>query len=524
MSYFNKGLFIMKRKWLMCVLCCVLFLGMNTPVKASDWTFMVYLDGDNDLESYGIEDFLEMARVGSDSNVNIVVQFDRIPGYDCRFDNWSDCNRFVLTSGMKPSRGEAVADWGDGLGGREVDMADPQTLVDFAVWSMDNYPAERYALILWNHGGGWRAESNPRLPTVKAVCWDDTSGSDNALMMKDVKNALSGIKSRRESLDLIGFDACLMAMVEVAHEIRDCGSVMVGSEETEPGGGWPYDTILNDLAAEPSMTASDFGSAIVQRYGESYTFLDESTQAAIDLSQISALSDAVSSLADVMMEGNQAEIQAARAASQEYYYPENIDIGHFCELLSDAGDTDVAEAAGGLATALCDAVISECHNMMNPHSTGLAIYFPERERSFDADYNTDTLDFLADTLWGDFLENYYAGDCSGVTLISPEDGAVLAATSEATFSWQEGVNERYRIQFSPFQNFQSNRLTLTFPRNFWMPDTTTDAVPTEAWQKAWERINLMAQYHEVIYWRVLSRSTSSNTVEKSDVRSFSIEQ
>ena len=80
-------------------------------------------------------------------------------------------------------------------------------LVDFTIWAMNNHPADRYALILWNHGGGWRDRVKPDLPMLKAVCWDDTSG-DDSLYMNEVKASLSTIKDEKGQIDLVGFDAC----------------------------------------------------------------------------------------------------------------------------------------------------------------------------------------------------------------------------------------------------------------------------------------------------------------------------
>jgi len=159
----------------------------------ADWTFMVYLDGDNDLEGAAINDFLEMAAVGSDANVNIVVQFDRIGGYDSSYGDWETCKRFYVTSGMTPTAAEQVEDVG------EANMGDPAALTDFINWVADNYPANNYAVVLWNHGAGWREQYDVlikalemaktgnereeirralrqiRRPSYKAVCGDVTN-------------------------------------------------------------------------------------------------------------------------------------------------------------------------------------------------------------------------------------------------------------------------------------------------------------------------------------------------------------
>jgi len=106
------------------------------------------LAGDNNLEGAGIDDFLEMSSVGSSSAVNIVVQFDRIPGYDDSYGDWTSCKRFCVTPGMTPTPANAISDLG------ECNMGDPNTLDEFVMWATTDYPADKYALILWNHGSG----------------------------------------------------------------------------------------------------------------------------------------------------------------------------------------------------------------------------------------------------------------------------------------------------------------------------------------------------------------------------------
>ena len=78
------------KNFLLKVMAVFLFVGLlSSGANAAEWTFMIYLDGDNNLEEAGIDDFLEIASVGSDSNINIVVQFDRIGGYDTSYGNWT---------------------------------------------------------------------------------------------------------------------------------------------------------------------------------------------------------------------------------------------------------------------------------------------------------------------------------------------------------------------------------------------------------------------------------------------------
>jgi len=208
---------------------------------------MIYLDADNNLESAGINDINEMEMVGSTTEVNIVVQADRVPysvlaanneGYadDISNGNWTNTRRYYITQDYDPYiiNSQLVSNLG------ELNMGDPQTLVDFANWAVTNYPAKKYLLVIWNHGGGFRSPAY----TTKDIAWDDTSGGDK-ITMPELEYALSAISVQMgKNIDIVGMDACLMAMTEVAYQIKNHADILVASEENEPGDGWPYDTIL----------------------------------------------------------------------------------------------------------------------------------------------------------------------------------------------------------------------------------------------------------------------------------------
>ena len=130
------------------------------------WTVMLYLDGENrEIQGDLLTAFADMiaADVGSNADVSVVVQFDRIPKSSA-YGGWTEAHRFYVTPGMEPTPANAIADWGDGRGGREVEMSDGATLRSFVTWAADTYPAARYALIVADHGYGW-----------KGLCIDETS-------------------------------------------------------------------------------------------------------------------------------------------------------------------------------------------------------------------------------------------------------------------------------------------------------------------------------------------------------------
>jgi hypothetical protein len=340
-------------------------LPFEITQPTASWTFMVYLCGDNDLEGNGIDDFLEMAAVGSTDDVNIIVQFDRSPSYDARYGDWTDTKRFHVTTGMTPTEENALV-LGEVEDPGEADMGDPATLINFVDWTKINYPAEKYALVLWDHGDGWRTIKSDL--KFKAVCGDESS--ENYLTMAELRSALEAVGGAH----LIGFDACLMGMVEVAYEIKNHGQVMVGSEYRVPATGWPYNTILSDLTGNPSGTPTQLGKSIVTRYYSSYAM--DFTMSALDLTKMDALNVAISTFAQIAI------------------------------TFWDVDQTAVRTAALGVMIAIDNTIIKERHGVEWPGAHGLAIYFPSNLDSFDSDYNSSTLRFLNDGRWDEFLSAF----------------------------------------------------------------------------------------------------------------------
>ena len=120
------------------------------PAAKAKWTVMVYMSGDNNLESYIVKDLeLELAALGSTPNVQVTALADRGPGYDKSRGDWQTTKLYHPTQGMVADAASAVADWG------ERNMGSAQTLTEFVTWSKTNYPADRYALYFWGHGWGW---------------------------------------------------------------------------------------------------------------------------------------------------------------------------------------------------------------------------------------------------------------------------------------------------------------------------------------------------------------------------------
>jgi len=373
-----------------------------------DWLFMVYLDADNNLESAGIDDMNEMETAGSNDNVAIVVQMDRAERdyYDDTTNgNWTGAKRLYVTQDTDTLiiNSPVIEDLG------EVNMGDPAVLQSFIEWAVANYPAQHYALVLWNHGSGWR-ERESGGESVKSICVDDESGDE--LTMTELRSALNAANlSTGKTLDIVGFDACLMQMVEVAYQVMGSASrplvdITVGSEETEPGDGWDYAATLTALTANPAMTPAGLATQIVDDYVSSYSSSLDITQSGVDLDYMEALVTTVDSFAVAMTNatGDWTAISTARSQAQEYYYYYYIDLYHFAQLVNQDATISqtVRDAASDVMTAVTNAVIAEGHTASVGDSHGLSIYYPETSGNYFPAYEADIL-FTTDTHWDEFL-------------------------------------------------------------------------------------------------------------------------
>lgn len=406
----------------------------NFVIVGIKWNFMVYLAADNNLESAGIDDFLEMASVGSSNEVNIVVQMDRVAGYNSSHGNWEGTRRFLIQNGDNPSVIPVQS-----LG--EQNMGDPVVLQDFVEWAVTNYPAEHYALVIWNHGGGWRmgrekmfenaratiTRGEPDVGIARAVAWDDTD--NDKLYMKEVQTALEAAKQRLQErlntvvkLDVVGFDACLMGMIEVAYALRNVANYVVGSEETEPFDGWPYDPFLNTLVGTPSSNPEDLASNIVTEYVSSYPTGSGITQSAVDITKLSNL------VAKINIFTNKAntewnKLKDARDDAMQYHPSWSgsywgVDLWDFADKVHNlVTSSDIKTAALNLRNAVGDFVVNEHHSSDMAGSHGIAIYFPPNQNAFNndpdhtgyEDSNTYmVVDFVKSHNWDNWLQIFYS--------------------------------------------------------------------------------------------------------------------
>jgi hypothetical protein len=391
------------------------FTNPGLPMtETQDWLIMYYCDADNDLESFLMTDLNEMESVDlSLKKVKIVALVDRSADYWTGDGNWSDSRAYEIvydSSGLNNtlvSKRIAIQSLGisTNLSNAEVNMGDGATLTKFIQFCKDNYPATKNMLILTDHGGGWakkksgsqeyslatetgtistglsfQASDTKSKPISKAICWDESS-NDDKLYMDELQDAVTGM-----GLTIIGLDACLMGMIEVAYELKGQASYMIASEQTIPGAGWDYAAILNEIKSAASMTAVNMCDVVVSTFGDYYGNGSGTTLAAVDLSKVDAVYTALNTFAlslynaiDTNAERDDLRDLIYNTANIENYWESkgddfNVDLYDLADLVQNTysyNDTDCAT----LKTAINNAVIYNWNDPTDmPKSHGLAIH------------------------------------------------------------------------------------------------------------------------------------------------------
>lgn len=435
----------------------------------AEWTIMLYQDADDEvLEQDIMIDFNEAERVGSTDQVNIVSQVDRFEGAFDGMGDWTGTKRFYITQDddMDNIASEELADLG------EVNMADSQTLVDFIAWSVQNFPARKYALIMSDHGAGWPGgfgDPAPGGPGPDDVVLQQMFGVDQMWLM-ELDKALEEARAQTglEQFEFIGFDACLMSQLEVFNAVAPHGRYSVASQETEPSLGWAYTSFLDQLVNNPQMDGAALSQLIVETYiDQDQRILDDATRqqflsdmgadsgispeilaadlgqditlTAVDLSAIPAVNAAVDNLAVTLVSVDPQAVAEARAYAQSFesVFGEEtpspyIDLGHFAQLVTElTGNAQVSAAAEELINSLSQAILAEKHGPNRPGATGLTIYFPTGELFNAADnlgYATVAGRFAEVSRWDEFLAAFHGG--GGAAFTRPQEAPPETAAPE----------------------------------------------------------------------------------------------
>ncbi len=363
-----------------------------------DWALQVYIGGDNNLSDAGLEDITEMCEEGSNARLHVGVEIDTYGEHDgsIRYeisepDETGAAHRIVI---------ERLP---------EQDHGDPTTFLNFLDWGLGRYPAKKRMLVVWNHGSGFRKRRR------RDIASDDFGSS---LDMPEVDRALEragvGPGKKYGKLKIIGFDACLMSMIEIVHHFRDRSEFVVGSQQLEPGDGWPYNDVLAKLKADPSPRTA--AAAIVDAYIAEYRAKGEEdvTQSAIETAKTNDVIDKLHKLGKALqaaLPAGYSAIARARNRTQAFDYADYVDLIHLCQRLQAVSINPVKIAAKALEqSARASVVAAKSIGASVKDSNGLSVWVPPDSRTYFANRSK----YLALALnaekkdWVEFLDAYFA--------------------------------------------------------------------------------------------------------------------
>lgn len=323
-------------------------------------TIMLYMCG-TDLETkggYASKDLKEIATANIDENINILV-------FTGGTQKWA-------TSGISNSKNQIYKVENGSISLlKELStlspMTDPNTLSGYISWAKENYPADRYDLIFWDHGGG----------SISGYGYDEMFKANGSMTLDKISQAL---KDGGCTFDFIGFDACLMATLETALAVEPYADYLIASEETEPGCGWYYTSWLNEYSKNPSMPTLEIGKNIVDGFVdtcEQVTPRQQATLSVIDLAELygtvpEAFKDFAVSTQEEIKNDNYKVVSNARSKTKEFGSSSKIDQVDLIHLSQNMNTKEGQELASVLSSAVKYNRTSR--GVMN--ANGISIYFP----------------------------------------------------------------------------------------------------------------------------------------------------
>lgn len=355
-----------------------------------DWTVLIYLCGSNlesesGLATYNID---EMINADITDSVNIIIETGGSYSWGTSGINPDALCRFQMTDTGLVALGEVPM----------ASMGAADTFRDFISWGLDNYPAKKSMVIVWDHG------SEP----TNGVAFDEVYGYDS-LSLDELRVSLA---ESGKHLDIMGFDTCLMANIETAQAIGSNASYMIASEETIPGPGWNYTDFINYICQNPTCTPAELGIKICDSYYNKYVDLgmsDGVTLSVIDLSYINELSNAFCGLGkvfyDSMYDTDDMTTIFQAMPNTETYGNYKLDDGSMVSNLYDI--SDFIDQSGGLfgdAGTTYKNVLGKCmlyqvKGSARAYSSGLAFYFPNYINISELDSYSEAVDDIPAACW-----------------------------------------------------------------------------------------------------------------------------
>ncbi|MGC8733659.1 MAG: clostripain-related cysteine peptidase [bacterium] len=369
------------------------------------WLVILYSAGDNNLASYLFKDINELESVGSDNSTHILTIADQGKQWNAAF---KDAKIFYLKkdSDMNKINSPLVKNLG------QVNTADPKFMASAISEIMKRFPADHVAIIIGDHGAGWQG----------AI---EDEGNHKFMSLPEIREALEEIyKKTGKRIDVLAFDACLMAMAEVGYELKNTVKYMVASEETEGGSGYNYNIIFSKAIKDAisnlqqaalfkvNIDPEEFAKIIVESAKEYSN--DIQTISAVDLDKVNNLVSKIDEFAKLLISktNSKEDVQKIKdkiTKTQNFSIDSYRDLYHFAKLIYE--DNSISEDLRNKAKEVIDAInsyiINEFSNDQYKDAYGVSIELPSYG-NIAPEYNNTQ--FAKDTSWDEMIAKLNKAD------------------------------------------------------------------------------------------------------------------
>ena len=376
---------------------CVLLLPQagiagETPEQdqVDSWTVALYVCGDNNLETYW-------------EGMSLAMMLNLPESSGTSFVAYVDLLSTTGTQIVEVDDGECLLV--DEL--PEKNFGDGETLEWFLVDVAERFPSEHLAVIAWDHGSAW-----------KGFCTDDSSDGDR-IVPSEMSEAISDAGVH---VDILAFDACAAASMEMAYEASTTGLVdlMVASEELVAGNGYPYDRMFTPVAEDPDRTPLQVAEDMLDGWETYYLEIGWSwyaTLGIIDIREVASHFDDINTWTARMLAGLDEHLEDYRYAVKQscsvscisHYQVDMLDLGrHLLEVLDPGTDRPLAKSVKAMIESVEDIVVDVYNPTRKTMCGGISLFwgFNNEEWRYYGDMYTTTIGFACDTSWGEFLVEF----------------------------------------------------------------------------------------------------------------------
>ncbi|MBO6171066.1 MAG: hypothetical protein J6N67_02745 [Desulfovibrio sp.] len=358
---------------LICIVLIPLFVAVllpAAPARADTWAVYWYVCGSDLERRFGgaTADIVEALKAELNDDVKVVLQTGGTTKWQNEFISNQKLERFVIDK-EDINRVESLS---------QASMGDSATLASFLKFCRDNHKADHALLIIWDHGGGSAFQLA-----------NDENFDNDGLTLRELRRALEAVwkpDPQHPPLEIIGFDACLMATLDVANVAQGFARYMVASEDVEPGNGWEYTGFLTALAGKTSMNGAELGRHICDTYMDGCKEEETNGGATLSVTDLSLLPRLNAAWNGLGLEaamtaggdsgffavlGRQANASENYANTKGKGFSNMVDMGGYVRRLQ----SHLPHCAGEVLEALEAAVIYKVNGPYRK-STGLSFYYP----------------------------------------------------------------------------------------------------------------------------------------------------